>query len=325
MERFGDVLYNLYGSTEVAWAAIATPEDMHAAPGTVGRPPLRDGAAHLRRGRATRSLRDRPAASSSATRCSSRATPAAASKDTIDGLMATGDVGHFDDGGRLFVDGRDDDMIVSGGENVFPQEVEDAALRPRRDRRRGGARRGRREVRPAAARGDRHAPRGQALRVRASRTTSSATSRTTRCRATSIFIDELPRTSTGKVLKRELRDARTATATADRAHASTSPSSRPAPSRDGPARSTVEHRVERGTQPGRVERRVGVVGVRRAAVAQAAVGVDHEDVGRGLWRRRRARPPGSRRGGRASTSPRGPRARSSSRGVARVALRRRWG
>ena len=47
------------------------------------------------------------------------------SKDVIDGLMSSGDVGHFDAAGRLFVDGRDDDMIVSGGENVFPREVED--------------------------------------------------------------------------------------------------------------------------------------------------------------------------------------------------------
>jgi fatty-acyl-CoA synthase len=42
-----------------------------------------------------------------------------------DGLMSSGDVGHFDEGGRLFIDGRDDDMIVSGGENVFPQEIEE--------------------------------------------------------------------------------------------------------------------------------------------------------------------------------------------------------
>ena len=46
-------------------------------------------------------------------------------KDAIDGLLSSGDVGHFDEGGRLFIDGRDDDMIVSGGENVFPGEVED--------------------------------------------------------------------------------------------------------------------------------------------------------------------------------------------------------
>jgi fatty-acyl-CoA synthase len=51
------------------------------------------------------------------------------SKETIDGLMSTGDLGHFDEDGRLFIDGREDDMIVSGGENVFPQEVEDVLSR----------------------------------------------------------------------------------------------------------------------------------------------------------------------------------------------------
>ena len=71
-------------------------------------------------------------------------------KDVIDGLMATGDVGHFDEGGRLFVDGRDDEMIVSGGENVFPREVEDLLARPRRRRRGRGHRRRGRGVRPAA-------------------------------------------------------------------------------------------------------------------------------------------------------------------------------
>src|SRR5206468_10059877 len=39
MDEFGDVLYNLYGSTEVAFATIATPEDLRAAPGTAGPPP----------------------------------------------------------------------------------------------------------------------------------------------------------------------------------------------------------------------------------------------------------------------------------------------
>ena len=46
-------------------------------------------------------------------------------KDSIDGLLSIGDVGHFDDDGHLFVGGRDDEMIVSGGENVYPREVED--------------------------------------------------------------------------------------------------------------------------------------------------------------------------------------------------------
>ena len=66
-----------------------------------------------------------PGASSSATASRSRATPAAATRRSIDGLMSTGDVGHFDAAGRLFIDGRDDEMIVSGGENVFPREVEE--------------------------------------------------------------------------------------------------------------------------------------------------------------------------------------------------------
>jgi fatty-acyl-CoA synthase len=46
-------------------------------------------------------------------------------KEAIDGLLCSGDVGHIDAAGHLFVDGRDDEMIVSGGENVFPREVED--------------------------------------------------------------------------------------------------------------------------------------------------------------------------------------------------------
>ncbi len=124
MDVFGDKLYNLYGSTEVAWATIATPDDLRTAPGTAGRPP---------RGTAVRILGD-----------DSRELPAGrrgrifvgsemlfegytggGDKARIGSLMATGDVGHFDSDGRLFVDGRDDDMIVSGGENAFPSEVED--------------------------------------------------------------------------------------------------------------------------------------------------------------------------------------------------------
>ena len=46
-------------------------------------------------------------------------------KQIIDGLLSSGDMGYFDDNGLLYVTGRDDEMIVSGGENVFPAEVED--------------------------------------------------------------------------------------------------------------------------------------------------------------------------------------------------------
>ena len=125
MDHFGDNLYNLYGSTEVAWATIATPEDLRAAPGTAGRPPRGTVVKILDEDGARGPARARPGGSSSATRWPSRATPAAAARRSIDGLLSSGDVGHFDDDGRLFIDGRDDEMIVSGGENVFPREVED--------------------------------------------------------------------------------------------------------------------------------------------------------------------------------------------------------
>jgi fatty-acyl-CoA synthase len=124
MDVFGDVLYNLYGSTEVAWATIATPEDLRAAPGTAGRPPhgtvvrLYDAEGHeVPQGRTGRIF--------VGSQLQFEGYTGGGMKDVLDGLMSSGDVGHFDAGGRLFVDGRDDEMIVSGGENVFPREVED--------------------------------------------------------------------------------------------------------------------------------------------------------------------------------------------------------
>jgi len=124
MDTFGDVLYNLYGSTEVAWATIATPADLRAAPGTAGRAPV---------GTIVKLLdehgREVPAGHSGrifvANELMFEGYTGGGGKEIIDGLMSTGDVGHLDSGGRLFVDGRDDEMIVSGGENVFPREVED--------------------------------------------------------------------------------------------------------------------------------------------------------------------------------------------------------
>jgi acyl-CoA synthetase (AMP-forming)/AMP-acid ligase II len=124
MDEFGDVLYNLYGSTEVAWATIATPEDLRVAPGTAGRPPhgtvLR---LYDEKGRVvTRGEYGRIYVSNE---MQFEGYTGGGGKDTIDGLMSSGDVGHLDANGRLFVDGRDDEMIISGGENVFPREVED--------------------------------------------------------------------------------------------------------------------------------------------------------------------------------------------------------
>jgi acyl-CoA synthetase (AMP-forming)/AMP-acid ligase II len=123
MDRYGDVLYNMYGSTEVSMASIATPADMRAAPNTAGRPPHGTRIAVLDED-------GRPVAAGTPGRLfignellfegytNGTGLPAR------DGLLAIGDVGHLDPQGRVFIDGRQDDMIISGGENVFPSEVE---------------------------------------------------------------------------------------------------------------------------------------------------------------------------------------------------------
>jgi fatty-acyl-CoA synthase len=123
-DRLGDVLYNLYGSTEVAYASIATPADLAVAPGSVGKPPhgttvriLDEHGAGVPQGSAGRVFVGSTLQFGGYT--------GGGSKEQVGSLMATGDLGHFDSDGRLWIDGRDDEMIVSGGENVFPGEVED--------------------------------------------------------------------------------------------------------------------------------------------------------------------------------------------------------
>jgi len=124
MDRFGDTIYNLYGSTEVAYATVATPADLRAAPGTAGKPP---------RGTVVRLYdedgREVPPGEVGrifvGNEMSFEGYTGGGGKEAIDGLLSSGDVGHIDEAGRLFIDGRDDEMIVSGGENVFPREVED--------------------------------------------------------------------------------------------------------------------------------------------------------------------------------------------------------
>jgi fatty-acyl-CoA synthase len=123
-DTFGDVLYNMYGSTECGIASIATPDELRMAPGTAGRSPVtcevvlydendrrvyganKRGRIFIRNAAPFEGYTD------------------GRHKQIIDGYMSSGDMGYFDENGLLFVDGRDDDMIVSGGENVFPQEVE---------------------------------------------------------------------------------------------------------------------------------------------------------------------------------------------------------
>jgi fatty-acyl-CoA synthase len=204
MDALGDVVFNFYGSTETGWASIATPADLRAAPGTAGRPPMGTGIRIL-------GDDDRPVPAgetgrifvSSQLRMEAYTDPALA-KAVVDGRMSTGDVGHLDEAGRLFVAGRDDDMIVSGGENVFPREVEDLlASHP--------------EVREAAVIGvddERFGQRLRAFVVLADGAAIDADGLRDHVRANLarykvprdvILLDELPRNPTGKVLRRALR------------------------------------------------------------------------------------------------------------------------
>lgn len=54
--------------------------------------------------------------------------PKKLSTKEVDGWYKTGDIGHLDQEGFLYIDGRLDDMLISGGENIFPQEVEEVYL-----------------------------------------------------------------------------------------------------------------------------------------------------------------------------------------------------
>jgi fatty-acyl-CoA synthase len=127
MDEYGDVVHNLYGSTELSYVTVAGPKDLRQAPGTAGRP---------LHGVTLRILDDEgeqvPDRSTGRIFAGSALTfegySGGRDKERIDGLVATGDLGHLDEAGRLFIDGRDDDMIVSGGENVYPREVEEVLL-----------------------------------------------------------------------------------------------------------------------------------------------------------------------------------------------------
>ncbi|MGH3646257.1 MAG: acyl-CoA synthetase [Micromonosporaceae bacterium] len=123
-EAFGEVIYNLYGSTEVAVASVATPADWRAAPGTVGKPPVGCRVVLYDADDRPVTEPERPGRVYVSSGLKFGGYTGGGSKDEIDGLMSSGDVGHFDAEGRLFIDGRADDMIVSGGENVYPGEVE---------------------------------------------------------------------------------------------------------------------------------------------------------------------------------------------------------
>jgi fatty-acyl-CoA synthase len=202
--EYGDVCHNLYGSTEVAWATIATPDDIKAAPGCAGRPPrgvavtlVDEGGNEVPRGERGRIFVGNEMLFEGYT--------GGGGKEVLEGMMSTGDVGYFDEGGRLFVEGRDDDMIVSGGENVFPEEVEDclnthpavleAAVVGVPDEEFGQRLRAAVTLNPGAkADADELSAhvKGQLARYKVPREI--------------LFLDELPRNATGKIVRRQVAE-----------------------------------------------------------------------------------------------------------------------
>jgi fatty-acyl-CoA synthase len=202
MDHFGDNLYNTYGSTEVAYASIATPEDMRNEPSTAGKPPwatvvkiFDEDGNEVPPGESGRIFVGNSLLFEGYT--------GGGHKDMIDGLMSTGDVGRFGDDGRLYVEGRDDEMIVSGGENVFPKEVEDCLARHE-------------AVAEVAAIGVDDDDYGKRLKAFVSLRDGASADEDElkgwvkqnlaryKVPREIVFLDELPRNATGKVLKREL-------------------------------------------------------------------------------------------------------------------------
>jgi fatty-acyl-CoA synthase len=204
-DTFGDVLYNMYGSTECGIASIATPDELRLAPGTAGRSPLTcevvlfDDDDRRVHGTNTRGRIFIRSGSPFEGYTDGR------HKQIIDGYMSSGDTGHFDENGLLFVDGRDDDMIVSGGENVFPQEVENLLVE--RD-----------DVFDAAVIGVDDPDFGKRLRAFVVSEPGAAQdveeiklyvkNNLARYKVPRdvVFIDELPRNTTGKLLRRVLTE-----------------------------------------------------------------------------------------------------------------------
>ncbi|WP_084523797.1 AMP-binding protein [Nocardia inohanensis] len=208
IDAFGPILLNGYGSTEAGIISIAAPDDLRRAPKTAGRPAIGVSIRILRADRTpartgeTGTIFIRGGIGFHGYTPDPAGDPAA--KEVVDGHLNTGDMGHFDAAGRLYIDGRDDDMIVSGGENIYPGEVENAlATHP--------------AIAEVAVTGIAHPEYGQVLRAylvtAAGRAEPSAQDLKDHLGAALerykipkefVFLDSLPRNATGKLLKTRL-------------------------------------------------------------------------------------------------------------------------
>lgn len=197
-ELLGDVLHDLYGSTEAGWVAIATPEDIATKPRSVGRPV--DGVEVAIFGPDGQRV---PQGEIGDIYVRSEFVfegyTSGDAKDEREGYISIGDMGRFDEDGHLYVESRSDDMVVIGGENVYPIEVEETIEQID----------GVTEVTVLGIEDDEF---GQVLAAFVVGTADEESIRKA-CRDELAsykvprhikIVDELPRTSTGKVLKRDL-------------------------------------------------------------------------------------------------------------------------
>jgi fatty-acyl-CoA synthase len=203
MRNLGPVIYNLYGSTEIAFVSIARPQDLKKNPATVG-PLIRGVKVKILDEHGQEVSQGKVGRIFVGNFFPFEGYTGGGGKEIIEGLMSSGDVGFFDDDGLLYVSGRDDEMIVSGGENVFPAEVEDLVS-------------GHPDVIEATAIGVEDKDFGQRLRAfvvlkDGAALTEEAVKDYVRDHLARykvprevVFLTELPRNPTGKILKRELR------------------------------------------------------------------------------------------------------------------------
>jgi fatty-acyl-CoA synthase len=203
MRNLGSVIYNLYGSTEIAFVSIARPQDLRKNPATVG-PLIRGVKVKILDEHGQEVSQGKVGRIFVGNFFPFEGYTGGGGKEIIEGLMSSGDVGYFDDDGLLYVSGRDDEMIVSGGENVFPAEVEDLVS-------------GHPDVIEATAIGVEDKDFGQRLRAFVVLKEGAALTEETvkdyvrdhlaryKVPREVVFLTELPRNPTGKILKRELR------------------------------------------------------------------------------------------------------------------------
>jgi 2-furoate---CoA ligase len=189
-----EVFVNHYGSTEVYTFSIG--RDQLGKPGCAGRAAVNTRLRILDSGEICVDLASPEAFAGYWNR------PDADETAIRDGWYRTGDTGHLDEDGDLWIDGRVDDMIVSGGENVHPLEVEDVlAAHP-----------GVREVAVIGVGDERLGQHVTAVVVGTAtedeldaHCLDSPLARFKRPREYR-FVDELPKSASGKILRRMLRD-----------------------------------------------------------------------------------------------------------------------